>query len=441
MLAMIKKSLALKKRYASSSLARRLIYGAAWSVTGLVMARLITIFGTIVIVRLIGQELFGQYAIIQSTVSMTAVLAGMGLGVTATKYVAELKKRDPVRLLRILATTKQFALVGALIAAGIFVLGSAHISRLLNSPQLSDLLAISAIGILFASLDGYQNGVLLGFEAIRESVLGLLVATTVSVPLTIVLAATYGLEGAVYGMVFTSFMQFLASRWQMRTVMSKNNLPEISAAKALFEWGVILDTALPAFLAGLMVSSAYWVSHALLVNAPSGHSEMAVIGIVNQWFQVILFLPAAAGRIVLPVLTDSIAQKNAPDSRKILRAGILLNAIVILPVVGSIAIASPWIMTFYGDAFRSAWVVLLITVFAAGFVAIQSHVGNLIAATGRFWLGFAMNCGWAFIYIGLSWGLLEYGALGISLALLLAYIAHSIWVFSYVASWHRTATT
>src|ERR1022692_3038167 len=40
---------------------------------------------------------------IQSTVGMLGIFAGLGLGITATKYVAELRSHDPERAGRIIA--------------------------------------------------------------------------------------------------------------------------------------------------------------------------------------------------------------------------------------------------------------------------------------------------------------------------------------------------
>ena len=44
-----------------------------------------------------GQEGFGALGMIQSTAGMLGVLAGLGLGITATKYVSELRRLDPLR--------------------------------------------------------------------------------------------------------------------------------------------------------------------------------------------------------------------------------------------------------------------------------------------------------------------------------------------------------
>jgi len=53
----------------------------------------LALLGWIVVARILGKEEFGQLAIVQSTVGMLGVIAGLGLGLTATKHVA-LPKRS-----------------------------------------------------------------------------------------------------------------------------------------------------------------------------------------------------------------------------------------------------------------------------------------------------------------------------------------------------------
>ncbi len=51
---------------------------------------------------MLGKEEFGKLGIVQSTVGMFQVFAGFGLGLTATKYVAEFRDSDPAKTGRII---------------------------------------------------------------------------------------------------------------------------------------------------------------------------------------------------------------------------------------------------------------------------------------------------------------------------------------------------
>ena len=47
------------------------------------------------VARILGKGAFGQFALILSTAIAITSVAGLGLGVTATKYVSEYRTADP----------------------------------------------------------------------------------------------------------------------------------------------------------------------------------------------------------------------------------------------------------------------------------------------------------------------------------------------------------
>src|SRR5690349_3358073 len=96
----------LLERIRSSPLLSRLATGTAWSVGGTLVSRVFSLIATIVIARLLGKEDYGAYGIVQSTFGMFGLFAGLGIGSTAAKYVAEFKRKDPARAGRLLALSR-----------------------------------------------------------------------------------------------------------------------------------------------------------------------------------------------------------------------------------------------------------------------------------------------------------------------------------------------
>jgi O-antigen/teichoic acid export membrane protein len=425
------KSVSTKVR--TSPLAHRLAVGAAWSMGGALAERVLTLAGSVAIVRLLKQESFGEFAILQSTLSMVGVFAGLGLGITATKYVAELKERDPQRLGCILAFASRAAMVSSVLIAGALAAASGFISsRVLNMPEGAGLVAISALAILFNTLKNYQSGALVGFEAVRQNTVAGIAAALLSIPFSVALTFVYGLVGAVWGLVLSAAARCLISGLMLRSCLQSAGVPRVSRGW-LKEWRSMRDLAIPAMLSGGMVVPAHWICHAMLVNAPDGKAQMAVLGVANQWFYAMLLLPMAAARIVLPVLTDTLAGKRSAHGAKVLLLGMVANAVIVLPIALILGAGAPLVMKLYGDSYVSAWPVLTITVVTASLLAIQTPVGAMLTASGRMWLGAIMNCGWAAIYVAISWLLVEEGAIGIAVALLCAYGIHAVWTFSFAA--------
>ena len=155
-------------RIRSSSLGYRLAHGAFWSMTGAGVSQAMMLLSSIVVARILGRQQFGEFGIINNTIGMFGIFAGFGLGMTATKYVAEFRGKDPARAGRIIALSSLVAMgTGALVAAVLLLIAPWLASETLSAPQLTGLLRLSAGFLFFSALGGAQTGALAGFEAFR----------------------------------------------------------------------------------------------------------------------------------------------------------------------------------------------------------------------------------------------------------------------------------
>ena len=93
----------------ADSLRGRLAFGAVWCLIGTALSQGSIILASVISARLLDTVGFGELGIINSTIGMFGVFAGFGLGMTATKYVAELRATDPARAGRIIALSSVVA--------------------------------------------------------------------------------------------------------------------------------------------------------------------------------------------------------------------------------------------------------------------------------------------------------------------------------------------
>lgn len=416
-------------RLKTSSLARRFLGGAAWSVLGSVISSGVTLITLMLVARLLGKEVYGQFVVIQSTLSMVGVFAGFGIGATATRYAAELRSRDTVRLGHILTLAERSIMgFGLLASTGLVFAAGWMATHILNAPGLSIPLAISACAVLFTALDSYQKSVLIGFESMRAFAMGTVIGAIMGFPVMLLAANNFGLQGVAVAMVINALLQASISRYQMARELQKYTVQR-SAKGCLNEWPVLWHFAFPALLAGAFVGPAHWAVQAFLANTPNGYAELAVLGIAMQWFNIIMFVPGTAGRVVLPILTDHVTKNDHGASQKILLYAMGANAIVVVPMAVIVGVFSSSIMSLYGSSFEHDYIPLVLAVITAALLAILSPVGNIIAAASRMWLGALMNAGWALVYIGLAYLLVNKGAAGITIALGMGYVVHAIWTF------------
>lgn len=424
----------LKGRWArleASPLGYRLARGAFWSFAGAMVSRGCGLFSSICVARMLGKVGFGEFGVVQSSVGMFATFAGLGLGLTATKYVAELRLKDPARAGRIIGASSAVSWVtGGIMTALLFGMGPWLASHSLAAPHLGRLLRLSSVLLLIGAVNGAQTGALAGFEAFKRIAHINLISGVASFPLMVAGAWWRGLAGAVWGLLLSQGFACVLNSYALRKEAAVGKIPLVCRI-SIEELGILWRFSLPALVSGMLVGPVYWLCSTLLVNSPGGYAEMGVFNAANQWFGALLFLPGILGQAALPVLSERFGQNDLRQSRKVLGFYIKLNAAIVAPLVILGCLASPVIMSSYGPGFRQAWPTLSIVLTTAGLQGVLAPIGQVLAASGRMWLGSWMNLIWGICFIGLTWLLLNFGALGVASARFAAYAAQAIWALAF----------
>lgn len=408
-------------------LGERFASGVAWSVVAAAASRGFTLIGSIIIARLVGTAGFGEYTAIQSTIGPVLVMAGFGLGMTATKYVAELHQSDAAAATRMATLCGTIGLVTGGIFAGTLAIFSGTIAeRLLGAPQLVQPLITSAIVVLFSTLVTMQNGVLAGFEAFDTIAhVGLL-----SGPLGLLsaVAGTYvaGVEGAVAGLAVTQIVTWLLNRRALAKrsaalVAPRFVWPTVAERRALMAYSA------PTVLCSLLIAVTNWVGIAVLVNRADGYRQLGVFGAANQWMVALLVLPTIVGQVIFPHATRIVKDSYAASSR-MLRQATGVSALVSLPIVVVGCALSPFVMRAYGSGFRDSSVTLIVVLATAGVMAIQTPAVHVVAAAGRMWWLLKTYLIWGAVFAGGAVLAVRWGALGLASIRLIAYVLHSLMI-------------
>ena len=142
--------------------ARRAMFGIGWNIFGSVVSQGGTFLSMVILARVLGKELFGQFAMVQSTVIALTNLASLGLGITATKYVSQFRNTQPDRAGRIMGMSSSVALLASSCFSLLLVVFA---PTLATDGTLVPGLRLSAIYVFFVTLNGYQVGALIGMEA------------------------------------------------------------------------------------------------------------------------------------------------------------------------------------------------------------------------------------------------------------------------------------
>jgi O-antigen/teichoic acid export membrane protein len=370
---------------------------------------------------------------IQSTVGMLGIFAGLGLGVTATKYVAEFRSRDPERAGRIIALSCAVAIVsGGLLALFLLIYAPALAVKTLNAPKLAGELRIASVLLFFNALNGSQTGALVGFEAFRAIARINLVRGLIAFPVTVVAVLLWRLPGAVWALVVTAAVACFLSQVSLRGHCTALGI----STRLLSGWAerrVLWTFSAPALLAGALAGPAIWTASTMLVNQPGGYAEMGVFSAASQWRTAIAFIPGVLAQFALPLLSNLSADRDESRYGRALRWNLILTAAAATAVVIPVALAAPIIMRLYGRGFQQGWLVLGLSAPAAAISCVNGVAGTAILSAGSAWTVFAFNAAWAAVFLAACYWLVPtHLALGLAASLLAACLAQTVWQGAYL---------
>jgi O-antigen/teichoic acid export membrane protein len=401
----------------AESLRSRVTRGVFWSLTGAVISRGLTLAAAIACARLLGKVGFGELGILQSTVGTFGVFAGLGLGLTATKFVAEFRERDTYKVGRILALSAVAATGCSTIMALLLIVLAPYLARYtLGAPQLARPLAVTAGLVFFGALNGAQTGALAGLEAFQNIAKVNIGIGLASFPLIVIGVWRWGLLGAAWSMVGAMALNWILNNRVLR-VESRRAGIFYDFAGCHKEWRVLLDFSLPALLASVVVGPALWICNALLVHEPNGYAQLGLYTAADRWRLLVLFVPTSLSGMVVPVLSNLYGAEDKASFHRFFRANLALNfGVALVPALAITALAVP-IMSLYGPQFRAGWPILIVLAVAAIPEAISSLYMVRLICAHRMWWRFALDVQLVTVLLLLAWWWIpRWGAVGMAAA-------------------------
>lgn len=416
----------------SSDLVKRIIKGASWILIGTVLSKLILLLSSIVVARLLGKEQYGELGILRSTINSFSMMANMGLGITATKFIAEnitSKKRD---IGEVIGFTIILSVFFATVIGLILVFFSDYVANIIASKHLKNEIIYSAFILLFVTINSAQLGVLAGFERFDLIAKGTLIGALISFVFQVIGTYYLGVKGALIGFGANYFLLFLFFSKSISKTAAKNNIKIVFNKFKKYKH-LLIKISLPAALSGILVSPIFWLCNAILVNQENGYNNMAILDASNQWQQIILFIPTALSQLLLPILASYSNDKE--NFKKAFKYNIILNLIIAFVLFVIISFTADFIMAFYGKKFIEGSKVLVLMTLATLPMIVSNLIGQTLVAKERVWVAFLFNLVWGVSIIYLCYLFVnEYkmGVLGYAYSFLLSYIIHMLINLFYI---------
>lgn len=432
-----------------NSVKHRLLHGAFWSMFGSIISKAINLLSFIILARVITQESYGELGIIRSTLNMFAVATGMGMGYTATKYIAQYRNINPSFAGNIYALSNSLSIIIGIIGTVCLLLLSNTIAKTsLDAPHLSTAIKLGAIVLFFTTINGIQSGALNGFEAFKKSAINQIIAGIIQGILIVLLGFYYGVNGCVIALGIGCIILGILNKISILGELNNSNISCDIKNIDKSTISVLWKFAIPTLLSSLMVTPVLWLSRTILINE-SGYEQMAIFDVADQWSMSVIFIPNALAQIALPILSNTLYSGESNKYIGLVKLNLIANFIVASIVSAVVIILSPYILKMYGPEYSNK-MPLIFMMIATVCMSICNVVGQVIASQGKMWIGFVFNVVWALFLIFFTNIFAKYGAVGLSLAITCSYFIHFIGQVLYLivkfykneknhaSLWHKT---
>jgi O-antigen/teichoic acid export membrane protein len=380
-----------------SSLRARLARATVWMLVGSGLNQAFAMLASIGTARILGKVAFGEFGAVRSTVMTMAVLAGGGLGLATTRYVAALRHQDPERAGRLIRLVLSMAWAMTLVAAAACALLARPIAvQVMRSENLTVPLMISALAIVFSTVAGVQIGVMAGCEAFRPVALMLTLEGFSAGALMVAGAWFGGVTGAVLGYVIGTFIAYLLRQRQVKIACEHAGIPMVALRRSdvRAEVPFIVSAVIPSMLLVIGAQPAEWLARVLLVRGPEGMAALGLFTAAYSWAQLVQFVPSQISGPALTLLSNLVGAGDWTAFRRLLieSAGMVFGAAAVIAI--PLALLSRFVMGLYGPEFRDGAAVFSVIVLAYAFGSVQTMFRTTFLAAQREWLQLAFTLAW-----------------------------------------------
>lgn len=354
---------------------KTLAANAGWSLASHVMTRGSLMLTAIILARNLNTVDFTRYSYFQLTISMISAYAAMGLGVTASRYFAEIGKKDSIGPDFPLGTLWLMSLFMAVfVAMAIALAPHQWFGAGLEIPQF-----VLALGVAAVTLQVVPTGAILGLEKYKYAAATAGGTAILTLSFAYWAAKTKSPELAMYAIIAVAIFQVLGDSIVVFRVVGLKVLHDRSP----MAWAAVKQVvafASPLVAVTLMSASGAWIVGRFILRN-SIPEEFAMYSIGLQWFSFVLLIPGILSRVFLPRIVR-FSGGQAADKRRFILSGVIIALLVSTVFAVIVSIFSSYIVKIYGEQYSGRHWVVIGFCFSAVIASPANMIGNAIIANG-----------------------------------------------------------
>ncbi|MEM2293989.1 MAG: oligosaccharide flippase family protein [Nitrososphaerota archaeon] len=230
--------------------------GGFYLITGTASATVIMAIASIIIARLLGPELYGQYTLSLVTPQLLLLLTDLGVNQGIIKFTAAfIRKNESHRIKRIIKYGLMLrAAAGTLISLLNYLLADLFATVLLQRPELAVYVKIAAISVLFQAIFATITSAFVGLDKTEYNALAsnLQALAKAIISLALVLLG-FGVAGAITGHVASYALAAIPSLTILVLVTRKNKGDsKFEGCRVTSDLKTMLNYGIPLYVSALL---------------------------------------------------------------------------------------------------------------------------------------------------------------------------------------------
>jgi len=297
---------------------RKIARGAGIATVGMLLGLLLQFVARLIIARYSSEANYGVFSLALAVLSISAILACLGLNYGAPRYIAYFRAKDDVARVRgaISAYLQLSTVTSLLIGTALFFSAKTIALNIFHTPDLIPALRIFAIGLPFLALINILADIFRGFDQVEPQAYFQYISLNI---LFILLLLTATLSGLPFVAVFYAYLVAIVLTFMATVIYTTKKLPypvtfaEIKTTS--FVKKELLTFSLPLLAAVVLTTIVNWTDTLML-----GYFKVPeAVGLYNAAspFAQFIFMPMTALTLIyIPTATSLYSQNLLDELRR-----------------------------------------------------------------------------------------------------------------------------
>lgn len=376
-----------------------------------------------------GMGLMGVYASIQG---LTQTFAGLGIGSSGVRQIAEAASSGQVDRLARTATALRWTSVAlGFFGAVVLLVFAKPISQTsFGGAEHTGGVALLALAVLFALIAGGQGALIQGMRRIGDMARMGVISGALGAGVSVTLVILLGESGIVPSLVSMAAASIALSWWYSRKI--KVGCVKLTTAEIAHEVAPLFRLGVAFMAANLMTLGAGYVVRVLVLRTAGVDAAGLYQAAWTMGALYVGFILGAMGADFYPRLT-AVASDKA-ECNRIVNEQAEVGFLMAAPgAISTISFAGLVIGVLYSNKFTGAIEVLRWFCLGTMMQVITWPLGYVLLAKGKAGLFLFVDGGWTVVNVLLSWVCIRrFGVVGAGIAFFGSYVVHMLVLYPIV---------